>query len=446
MKTIDYWISDPLAMNFRKNVSPPENQTQMKYQVRGYKGGGYPRNSQQGRAANTYVSITNALNWVNKQFPKALNRWPGASTLWVLPEAGQDLNAFYDRRSIQLFFAPHPNNSGLVYACNSGDVVTHELGHAILDTLRPDTWSAASLEVWAYHEAFADTIAMLSMLQHQEVLDLVARRGVANPNMVNKVAEQLGNCIYFYTRGNRPKNYLRLLLNNFKYQKPESLPEDAPYNKLAGESHSFGRLFAAAYYDMFVGIYRYGRAKQWDEYKSLCYARDYLSKYFLLASHKAPLNVRFYQSVGNALIWAANNEPGRPHLNIISDVLARRKIVSKNVKHLSAKDAPICSNPEGIEVTHNARTIRLSDHFLRSQSDPDLQKLYDAEIEVPQESGYLYDRRNRRLMQSVAITDYETIQAAQGFVNFLHKTGKVSDDPTTPFEISNGKLVRTYFS
>ena len=41
-------------------------------------------------------------------------------------------------------------------------MVAHEIGHGLLDAIRPDLWSAAFLEVGAFHESFGDCIAILS--------------------------------------------------------------------------------------------------------------------------------------------------------------------------------------------------------------------------------------------------------------------------------------------
>jgi hypothetical protein len=44
-------------------------------------------------------------------------------------------------------------------------VVCHELGHAILDALKPQLFNVASTEAGAFHEAFGDISAILCALQ-----------------------------------------------------------------------------------------------------------------------------------------------------------------------------------------------------------------------------------------------------------------------------------------
>ncbi|MEU0256199.1 hypothetical protein ABZ299_27755 [Streptomyces sp. NPDC006184] len=71
--------------------------------------------------------------------------------------AGNDLNAFYDRRGLWFF---RRTVAGLtVAACESPEVVEHEPGHAILDVLRPRLFNTATAETAALHEAFGDITA-----------------------------------------------------------------------------------------------------------------------------------------------------------------------------------------------------------------------------------------------------------------------------------------------
>src|SRR5262249_30524837 len=76
---------------------------------------------------------------------------------------GVDLNAFYDREGLKFF---HGSGAGrTVFSGESPDIVCHELGHALLDSFKPQLFDAASIEVAAFHESFGDMSAILSALQ-----------------------------------------------------------------------------------------------------------------------------------------------------------------------------------------------------------------------------------------------------------------------------------------
>jgi hypothetical protein len=89
--------------------------------------------------------------------------WEVGSILPVDLDFGVDLNAFYDREGLKFF---HGTGAGrTVFSGESPDVVCHELGHALLDSFKPQLFDAASIEVAAFHESFGDMSAILSALQ-----------------------------------------------------------------------------------------------------------------------------------------------------------------------------------------------------------------------------------------------------------------------------------------
>lgn len=61
---------------------------------------------------------------------------PDRKRLPVFPNAGNMLNAFYDRESLQFF--EHTSDGKRTLSGASTDVVAHETGHALLDAVRPD--------------------------------------------------------------------------------------------------------------------------------------------------------------------------------------------------------------------------------------------------------------------------------------------------------------------
>lgn len=82
----------------------------------------------------------------------------------VAPHAFADANAFYSERDQALMFGYFPGKSGsMVYSCLSHDVIAHETTHALLDGLRERYSDPSSPEQAAFHEGFADIVALLSV-------------------------------------------------------------------------------------------------------------------------------------------------------------------------------------------------------------------------------------------------------------------------------------------
>jgi len=99
--------------------------------------------------------------------------------LRLVPHAFEEANARYVREREALEFGWYrvppeqagelPPN-GLVFACLSHDIIAHELTHALLDGLRVRFDRATNPDVPAFHEAFADLVALLQRFSYQEVV------------------------------------------------------------------------------------------------------------------------------------------------------------------------------------------------------------------------------------------------------------------------------------
>src|SRR5262249_32163299 len=179
-----------------------------------------------------------------------------------------DFNAFYARDSGLNFFhglVDQVSPNVTVYSAESPHVVCHELGHAILDAVKPELFDAMSNEVSAFHEAFGDMSSMLCALQipslRQYVLDQTG--GILNTNSrLSQLARQLGWAIRVEIAPDAvDDDCLRNACNSFFYQDPAGLPPSAPASQLSSEPHSFSRVFSGAFLDVLAGMYQVGPAR-----------------------------------------------------------------------------------------------------------------------------------------------------------------------------------------
>src|SRR4030095_2264777 len=58
----------------------------------------------------------------------------------------------------------------IIFSCLSHDVIAHELTHALLDGLRVRFDRSTNSDVGAFHEAFADLVALLQRFSYREVV------------------------------------------------------------------------------------------------------------------------------------------------------------------------------------------------------------------------------------------------------------------------------------
>jgi len=169
---------------------------------------------------------------------------------------GEDLNAYYDRRGLHFFHAKAGGR--VVYSGESPDVCCHELGHAVLDALRPELWDASFIEAGAFHESFGDISALLAALQLPSVRDAVLAETsgrLYRTSQLSRLAEQLGWAI----RQSRPEvvesDCLRNAVNAFFYKDPARLPPTGPASALSSEPHSFSRVFTGAFLEALAGMH-----------------------------------------------------------------------------------------------------------------------------------------------------------------------------------------------
>ena len=238
-----------------------------------------------------------------------LPRWWGDQrALPVLTDAGDDLNAFYDRSSLQFF--SHAYGGVTVHSAESVDVVVHEQGHALLDAIRSDFFDVPFIEVGALHEAFGDCNAILNALEDRATRDAVIKASpdLSRNQFVESLAEQLGDAIRReYGTDSVETGALRHALNTFRWVDPTGLPSWAPADQLAGEVHSFARVFVGAFYDVIRNIYNAGPKGQLNLRK----ASRTAGKFLVAAVRTVPAAPDTFSGVGTADAPGGRHEQSR---------------------------------------------------------------------------------------------------------------------------------------
>jgi len=122
------------------------------------------------RNQNVYAIAARTL----ATFERALGRrvpWSfSGHQLYLVPRAFREANAYYDPNANAILFGafdgfvgpPTNRRRGMVYTCLSHDIVAHETTHAVLDGLRSRFLEPGLPDQLAFHEAFADIVALLS--------------------------------------------------------------------------------------------------------------------------------------------------------------------------------------------------------------------------------------------------------------------------------------------
>jgi Fungalysin metallopeptidase (M36) len=278
----------------------------------------------------------------------------GAHTKWqgnrkkvpLRQDDGQDLNAFYDRASFSFF---HQAVGGTTFFSGaSTDVVAHELGHGLLDSVRPDFFDVNFLEVGAFHEAFGDCIAILTALGDAETRQelLAVTTDLRKRNFVESTAEDLSNGIRRLQPGHNAAEP-RHAFNTLNYQLPTSLPDDGGPGALINEVHSFGMIFTGCFWDLIANLF--GAAASKTEATLLSAAR--LAGEILIAGAKAAVvTPRFLQSVGRAMVLADQSLHGGTNGNHIRTAFLRHDVLLGTSAMLAPSMALAGSAPKGASL------------------------------------------------------------------------------------------------
>jgi subtilisin family serine protease len=182
--------------------------------------------------------------------------------LTVQPHALHQANAYYSPQKVGLLFgyfeasAEDPGDhvaGSAVYACLSHDIIAHETTHAILDGMHSRFNEASNPDVLAFHEAFADIIALMQHFTIPEILEneINRTRGhLESESMLGSLAVQFGRAI-----GGR--GALRDAIGKLNDEGVwiRHKPDPAEYQTTLAP-HARGALLVAAVFDAFLAIYK----------------------------------------------------------------------------------------------------------------------------------------------------------------------------------------------
>lgn len=145
---------------------------------------------------NTFAVAAYSLDLVEAAIGREM-KWKHGGPLVLRPHAFADANAFYDPSAPSLNFGSFtsPFRRAPVWTCLSHDIVSHELGHAILDSFRPLFVHSEEADTGALHESVGDMMSMFTALSHKPVVERLFRESggnMMNPNLASGLAEEFG--------------------------------------------------------------------------------------------------------------------------------------------------------------------------------------------------------------------------------------------------------------
>jgi hypothetical protein len=181
--------------------------------------------------------------------------------LRIYPHALREANAYYSPEKVALLFGYFNANDdntgeqlpgGMVFTCLSQDIVAHETTHALLDGMHRKFVNATNPDVLAFHEGFADVVALLQHFTFPEILrdQIAAVRGnfLSHQTLLGQLAGQFGHATGM--RGALREAIGKWEGTVWKRQDPDPTAYEA-----STEPHDRGAILVAAIFDAFLAIY-----------------------------------------------------------------------------------------------------------------------------------------------------------------------------------------------
>jgi hypothetical protein len=216
---------------------------------------------------NFELALGRPAIWASR-FVSDLGSTPTSSVyvprLRIYPHALREANAYYSPQKKALLFGYFPASAekttgqfpgGMVFTCLSHDVVAHETTHALLDGFHRRFLEATNPDVLAFHEAFADIVALFQHFSFREVVQhqIARTRGdLGSENLLAQMATQVGNAIGNY-------GALRDAIGKWDKDKKKWEPHEPDPTALdfTLEPHDRGAILVAAVFDAFLLIYHW---------------------------------------------------------------------------------------------------------------------------------------------------------------------------------------------
>ncbi|MGF1549734.1 MAG: hypothetical protein ACFBQW_04285, partial [Sphingomonadaceae bacterium] len=176
-------------------------------------------------------------------------RYEYVPRLRIYPHALRERNAYYSPAKVALLFGYFPAESGredttppgtLVFSCLSADIIAHEMAHALLDGYTPGYRDSSNPDVGAFHEGFADIVALFEHFQYRDLVEgeiARARGDLGAASLLGGIARQFGE-------GAGKQGPLRDYLKD---------GDELGYAKTM-QRHQRGQLLVAAFYRAFLAI------------------------------------------------------------------------------------------------------------------------------------------------------------------------------------------------
>jgi hypothetical protein len=288
-------------------------------------------------AVHTFTIVRQVLTMLRRALNRMLitqnfNWYWGPEPINVYPRAGLDANAYYSRNEKALrfyYFHPSGNESNpLVYSCRSFDIVAHEVGHAALDSLKPE-WLSSSWhpQTGGLHESFGDLTAIFTMLAQMDVCEAIiveSKADLHTKTFFPALAEQFGEA---FGRDMGLRN----------------ADNDLKLSDVSTQVHDISRVFTGAVYDILADFFEnYQDPALFDQAESLFRIGKYITSLVIASIWQGPDTNATFADIANNMMELEEDDTRK---EIIKEQFSKREILDAPVS--LAGDRPLALSWDG---------------------------------------------------------------------------------------------------
>jgi len=212
---------------------------------------------------NFEKALGRKILWAPRRLEDSKKYEEPVDQLRIYPHAMREANAYYSPLKKALlfgYFSSTPADEtlhmpdSLVFTCLSHDIIAHETTHAILDGMHNYYNEPTNPDMLAFHEAFADIVALFQHFTFPEVLrhQIAKTKGdLGTQNLLGQLAQEFGSAIGDYGSLRDAIGEIDEETNQWKPKAPN--PND--YRTMM-EPHARGSILVAAVFEAFLSIYK----------------------------------------------------------------------------------------------------------------------------------------------------------------------------------------------
>lgn len=203
--------------------------------------------------------------WETHPEKDATGRWltePFNARLRIYPHALRTQNAYYSsgKRALLMGYFASPGYNSMpgpnVFTCLSYDIIAHEMTHALLDGMYRRYTSPTNPDVLAFHEAFADIVALFQHFTHPELL----RAAIEQTRGDLEAESQLGKLAVQFGQATGMRGALRDAIGRIKpdggWERMQPQPSLLQTESYLASAHKRGSILVAAVFDTFLLLYK----------------------------------------------------------------------------------------------------------------------------------------------------------------------------------------------